>query len=50
MATTVRKARDELRSRAKRLDTALKKIRIWKKKAAAFDKLKKKKVRGGRGR
>jgi hypothetical protein len=45
MATAVRKARNELRSRAKKLDVALKKIQIWKKKAAAFDRLKK---RGGR--
>jgi hypothetical protein len=51
MATAVRKARNELRSRAKKLDVALKKIQVWKKKAAAFDRLKKKKVgRGGGGR
>ena len=51
MATAVRKARNELRSRANKLDQALKKIQVWKRKATAFDKLKKRRGRkqaGGR--
>jgi hypothetical protein len=49
MSKTVRAARNELRSRAKKLDTALKKIQVWKKKAAELDRLKKKKRKVKRG-